>query len=252
MSVAPPVPAPAPAQPPSPAPVRPQRAINNVLFVEIPLGSFVSGSAPGEPGHEPQEQRRLVPMYARYWLSKTEITQEQFERVMGINPSTSRGPQLPVTCVTFDEAQAFCARLSNAEFRVRLPTEDEWEYACRAGSALPFSAPPGEQAQLERALEKYRQGDTDFLLRFVSRQAWVNQGQPRPVGTLRPNAWGLHDMQGNVWEWCAAEPRPGDLAPLRGGGWTSPHILGCRAAVRDLMPRATRRDSIGFRVVAEP
>ena len=145
----------------------------------------------------------------------------------------------------------FCDRLSTAEYLVRLPTEEEWEYACRAQSQLPFAAPPGESAELRRALEKYRQGDVDFLTRFLSREACFNDAQPRTVATLAPNAWGLHDMHGNIWEWCCADPPDAESCPLRGGAWSSPNVFCCRAAQRDWQTRNTRKDSIGFRVLLE-
>jgi formylglycine-generating enzyme required for sulfatase activity len=229
----------------------PDLTIDTIVFVAVPPGNFVMGSPEDEPGRDPEERQRLVPLPSRFWLSKTEITQEQFERVMGSNPSLTRGHDLPVTCVACGEAEDFCRRLSNQEYRVRLPTEEEWEYGCRAGSALPFGSSPGGVAQLRLALDKHRAGDTDYLVRFVSRQAWFNGPQPRAVGTLLPNAWGLHDMQGNVWEWCAADPSRDGLSPIRGGAWSSPDVWCCRAAQRGWEGRNVRKDSIGFRALAE-
>lgn len=249
----PPPATPSPILPPVPGRAQ-QTLTDGIAFREIPTGYFLMGSPPEELGREPQESQRLVPISFRYWMSATEITQEQFQRVTGRNPSRSVGANLPVTCVTYDDAVAFCQQLSDrpGQYRFRLPTEEEWEYACRAGSNLPFTVLNGEKQQAKLALDKYRAGDTDFLVRHVYRMAWFHQSQPRPVGTLSPNAWGLHDMHGNVWEWCNTDDTTNDLRPIRGGAWSSTHVLECRSALRAWQAMDSRKDSIGFRVLAQP
>lgn len=224
--------------------------VEDLVFAEIPAGSFLMGSPPDEPGREPHEQQRLIAVYS-FWLAKTEVNQEQFQRVMGFNPSLTRGPNLPVTCVSYTEAVTFCQRLHHDQYRFRLPTEEEWEYACRAGSRLPFGTPFGQPDQLQLAWDKYRAGDKDFLCRFLARHAWIHQDRIRGAGTLQPNAWGIHDMHGNVWEWCFQDGSGSNGCPLRGGAWSSTDIFGCRAAFRASEPPESRKDSLGFRVAAE-
>jgi formylglycine-generating enzyme required for sulfatase activity len=187
-------------------------------------------------------------------MGQTEVTQAQYQRLTGKNPSLTRGDNLPVTRVSWEDVQEFLKAVNHqsSEFHLRLPTEEEWEYACRAGSELPF-APPGRNAEdLQQALQKHQQGDPEFLVRFVARFAWFNQGHPQPVRSLLPNAWGLFDMHGNVWEWCADDAPDSDLRPLRGGCWATSEVFGCRAALRAWEPRDSCKDSIGFRLLAEP
>ncbi len=180
------------------------------------------------------------------------MTQEQYERVMGpgTNPSARKGePARPVENVTWQEARDFCTRLSErpeekaAGRRYRLPTEAEWEYACRAGTTTPFSC--GDQLTGERA---NCNGGED--------------GGPVPVGSYPPNAWGLYDMHGNVAEWCADGHGPYPEGPLRdptgpetglsrvvrGGSWADPPSE-CRSAARGLERPAARSGRVGFRVV---
>ena len=163
-----------------------------------------------------------------------EVTQSQYEAVMGINPSASKVPNEPVENVSWDDAVAFCAKLSAlpaelAAGRVyRLPTEAEWEYACRAGTTTEYSF--GDDA---KDLGKY---------------AWFddNSGQTtHAVGEKRPNAWGLYDMHGNVWEWCSDEE--GSRRVYRGGGWYRGAAL-CRTASRSRSGPSFRSNFIGFRL----
>jgi formylglycine-generating enzyme required for sulfatase activity len=165
----------------------------------------------------------------------------------------SRGAHLPVTCVTWEDVQEFL-RLANAQspdFLLRLPTEEEWEYACRSRSSLPFAPPEDKTTDLETALQKHDSGDPEFLFRFVGRFAWYRQNQPQPVAQLSPNAWGLYDMHGNVWEWCEGDDPDSEMRPIRGGAWSTSDVFGCRVALRTWEPKDTRKDSIGFRLLAE-
>ncbi len=186
-------------------------------------------------------------------MGKYEVTQAQWQVVMGSTPSHFKGDNLPVEQVSWDDCQAFCRKLNarlkrvGSRFRVRLPSEAEWEYACRAGSSTRFSF-----------------GDSDGAL---ANYAWYteNSSRTRSVGQKRANAWGLYDMHGNVWEWCedvyneSYGRAPGDgsasttygegLRMFRGGSWYSVANL-CRTAQRGWSAPGNRDSVIGFRVVA--
>jgi len=179
-----------------------RRVTNSVgmELVEIPAGQFTMGAPPEQTGADADETPREVTIGRPFYLGAHEVTQTQFERVMGHNPgyfreSVTKRPDTgrhPVENVTWEEAVEFCRRLSElpeekqAGRVYRLPTEAEWEYACRAGTTT-----------------AYVFGDTPERL---GDHAWFDtnaETQSQPVGTRQPNAWGLHDMHGNVWEWCA-------------------------------------------------
>jgi formylglycine-generating enzyme required for sulfatase activity len=168
-------------------------------FVQIPNGTFTMGSPPTELGRFPDETLHDVTITQDFYLGVFEVTVEQFSRVMGEDAESHyrikmRGdlPEQPVRYVSFELATEFCRRLSelpaekNAGRVYRLPTEAEWEYACRAGSTT-----------------AYVYGDSKSSL---GDYAWFNEnsvGVSHPVGQKRPNAWGLYDMHGNVWECCS-------------------------------------------------
>jgi formylglycine-generating enzyme required for sulfatase activity len=145
----------------------------------IPAGTFLMGSVREQPIHR-------VTLSRDFYMGRVPVTQAQWEAVMGSNPSQFRGPDRPVEQVTADDCEVFIKRLNAAgKGTFRLPTEAEWEYACRAGSAGRFCF-----------------GDEESLLGDYAWYGANSNGQTQPVGTKRPNAWGLHDMHGNVWEWC--------------------------------------------------
>ena len=191
-----------------------------------------------DPGHE-------VTLTNPYYMGRFEVTQEQYEQVIGANPSHFRGRDLPVQCVAWGEAQEFCKKASEKTgLTVRLPTEAEWEHACRAGTETAHYTGDSE-ADLDRA-------------------AWYggnSKDTTHPAGQKAPNAWGLCDMHGNVVEWCAdwygkykAEaaldpqgPAQGECRVLRGGDWGDKPWF-CRSAHRE----RTNPDIggvFGFRVV---
>jgi len=213
----------------------------------IPAGKFMMGSPDSEKGRRDTEgPQHEVTISKPFYMGVTEVTQVQYEAVMGTNPSGFKGATNPVDTVSWNEAAEFCKKLSEKTRQtVRLPTEAEWEYACRAGSKTTFCFGDAEE----------RLGD----------YAWysANSGNMmHPVGQKKPNAWGFFDMHGNVWEWCAdwygrypegavtdpQGPASGTSRVLRGGGWSNtPNI--CRAAGRDDGPPGTRGNDCGFRVV---
>jgi formylglycine-generating enzyme required for sulfatase activity len=207
------------------------------------------GSPEGEKGRYENERQHWVTLTKGFYLGVHEVTQAEWKAVMGgdNNPSHFKGDELPVDIVSWDNAVAFCRKLNAKEgwsedkgWRYQLPTEAEWEYACRAGTETPFHF-----------------GDT------LSTD-WANYDRQKttPVGSFnRPNAWGLHDMHGNVWEWCAdwyAEypekdltdpkgPKSGDDRVCRGGSWLNP-VVCCRAASRDRYKPGAGYTYLGFRV----
>jgi formylglycine-generating enzyme required for sulfatase activity len=167
----------------------------------IPAGKFLMGSEKGEEDEKPVHKVTITkPFYTGICL----VTQAEYERVMKANPSHFKGPNRPVETVSWNDAVEFCRRLSEMERRAyRLSTEAEWEYACRAGSTT-----------------EYCFGDDQAKL---SEYAWYlgNSGlETHDVGQRKPNAWGLHDMHGNVWEWCEDVWHPNyGSAPSDGSAW---------------------------------
>lgn len=219
-------------------------------------GRFQMGSVPDEKWRSPGENQHQVQLTHAFCLGQTEVTQHQFEQVMGLNPSHfgHRDEDLPVENVTWEEAVTFCQRLSEMtderqqNRRYRLPTEAEWEYACRAGSAA-----------------RYHYGDEDAWLRryawFVSSQSDI---RTLAVGQKAPNRWGFYDMLGNVAEWCSdwyadlrkeeqvdpTGPPTGNHHVIRGGSWSLANGPP-RSAARGELTFQQKSDTVGFRVVLE-
>jgi formylglycine-generating enzyme required for sulfatase activity len=239
-----------------------------MTLVRIEPGVFLMGAPATEAGRQNQETQHEVAITKPFYLGKFEVTQGEFERLMGINPSafSPTGQQrqrvagldtrrFPVEMLTWHEAKAFCKRLTDkerAEGRITLtmtyalPTEAEWEYCCRAGTQTPFCF--GQNIPLGKA---NCQGNGNDLNRTTT------------VGSYPPNAWGLCDMHGNAWEYCedsydvmyySKSPRldpfntNGANCILRGGGFGVNQTL-CRSALRGSNGRDTRFDYNGFRVV---
>jgi len=218
-------------------------------FKLIPAGSFLMGSPDSENDRQPYEgPQHKVTLTKPFYLGIYEVTQEQYEKVMGSNLSNFKGPKLPVENVSWNDAQDFCRKLSQLEKNMtyRLPTEVEWEYACRAGTKT-----------------AYYWGDS-----FDDRYVWTKENngfKTREVGTRQPNAWGLYDMSGNVWEWCEdwygdysageqVDPKgaaSGSGRVDRGGGWYL-DARGCRSAIRGSTEPDYHTNFLGFRVVAIP
>jgi formylglycine-generating enzyme required for sulfatase activity len=195
-----------------------------IEFVLIPAGSFMMGSTNGEANEKPVHQ---VTINYSFYMGKYEVTQAQWQSLMGNNLSNFRdcGGNCPIEHVSWEDAQNFINKLneSNDGFRYRLPTEAEWEYACRAGTTGDYAGNPSEMAWY-----------------------WENSGiKTHAVGGNQPNAWGLFDMHGNVWEWCQ-DWYHGTYygAPTDGSAWLSggEQSTGCCAAVRGtFMPRTCAR-----------
>jgi serine/threonine-protein kinase len=268
-----------PSKPPATEPV-PEKEITNSLgmkLVRIPEGEFVMGSPDKEEGRGANEgPQRNIHIPGKFYLGVHEVTQGQYQKVMGNNPShwqnpRGGGPDFPVDNVNWSQAMEFCYRLSElpaekeAGRQYRLPTAAEWEYACRAGKKTPFSFASASIPDISLASW---QANFDWLKPYGSKEVNKNAPkQPMKVGQFPANPWGLYDMHGNVWEWvadwydanyykddvkCPADNPQGPLfGPhryVRGGGYGS---LGseCRSAVR--FPVAGTRADVGFRVVCE-
>jgi len=246
----PPSPPPAPAavkKPVSPTPFT-EKLPNRVTLemVSLPAGQFLMGS-PDSDYEKPPHQVKVN----SFAIGKYPVTQAQYEAVMGTNPSHfQNNPQNPVEKVSWDDAQAFCQKLSQITGKTYgLPTEAEWEYACRAGTTT-----------------RYYFGDDASQLGDYAWYIANSQSKTHPVGQKKPNAWGLYDMSGNVWEWCEDDwhdnyigaPTDGsawinnndnDYRIRRGGSWYyDPN--NCRSAYRsNYNRRGLTDDDFGFRVV---
>jgi formylglycine-generating enzyme required for sulfatase activity len=236
-------------QPASPTPTQtprePKKPPIDVQLVFVPAGNFMMGSEDNDdelPVHE-------VTFKKGFYIGKYEITQAQWQAVMGDNPSTFKNcDNCPVENVSWLDVQSFLKKLneSNDSFKYRLPSEAEWEYACRAGTTGSYAGPVAELAWFDENSESKTQ----------------------PVGSKAPNAFGIYDMHGNVWEWCEDVRRQNyDGAPNDGSAWSSDSVTAQRIARggswQDPSTTLTstnrawdvpkqREFILGFRVVAVP
>jgi formylglycine-generating enzyme required for sulfatase activity len=241
-------------------------------------GSFEMGSPEEEERHQDNESLHTVKV-PTFFMSRTSVTQSQWRSIAKLpeiktqlksNPSNSKdSDDLPIVNISWDEAIEFCLRLSKKTGRTyRLPSEAEWEYACRAGTTTPFHF--GETIDAEIAnyqAEDEKIGDTVYPGKYGRGRFGKYQKKTTPVKTFPPNFWGLYDMHGNLWEWCQDDYEsdynlcPNDGKPhltelqkkqsskvLRGGSWI--YDPGdCRSAYRFIPTRAYHYHDIGFRVV---
>ena len=231
---------------------QPKEITNSIgmKLVLIPAGTFTMGSPVEEVGRIYDETQHEVTISMSYYFGAYEVTQDQYEKVMGDHQSKFKGAKNPVETVSWDDAVAFCKKLSElseekeAGREYRLPMEAEWEYACRAGSKT-----------------RYRFGDSPNLR---GEYAWFGENSERkthPVGEKKANRWGLYDMHGNVYEWCQdwVAPYPSGAAAdhqgpsgrsgrvIRGGCWYGGATF-CRAAIRAAIDPSRRTSGNGFRV----
>jgi formylglycine-generating enzyme required for sulfatase activity len=234
-------------------PVETTNSIGMKLLL-IPPGDFVMGSPSGEEGRRDEETLHLVTLTKAFYMAKTEVTQEQWTAVMGENPSFFEGDQLPVETVNWEEAVEFCRKLSEKEgTKYRLPTEAEWEYACRAGTTTPFHTGPTISTDQANYHGDYTYG---------AGQKGEYRDSTTDAGSFAPNAWGLCDMHGNVWEWCEdwygdyadgessdpTGPAEGELRVVRGGCWINFPAI-CRSANRGQTAPGSWNFNFGLRVV---
>ncbi len=271
-------------------------------LVVVQSGKFTMGSPRGERGRQAEEQQHQVTITKKFLLGEKEVTQEQYQKVMKANPSAfaptgeskQKVPQrntdtFPVENVTWYDALDFCNRLSQLDgfppyYKIenverkgnsitkakvtiaggngyRLPTEAEWEYACRAGTTTPYHY--GRQTKQSHANLKAVQRRGAYGIRT----GWKALGRTTVTGSYRPNAWKLHDMHGNVAEWCwdnydakyyAKSPAKDPQGPaesthrvVRGGSWLV-FEGSCRSASRFWMSPGQKKYSVGFRVARNP
>jgi len=238
-------------------PVAPPKQITNSIgmkFVWIPPGSFMMGSTNKEQGRGDDEIHHKVTLTRGFYMSIHAVTQEHWMAIMGNTPSEFKDAKyLPVENVSWDDARDFCATLKDKEKKpYRLPTEAEWEYACRAGTTTAFHF--GDTLATDQA--NY---NGNFIYGHGVKGAY--RGKTMPVGSFPANRWGLHDMHGNVWQWCQdwhgglpkndvtdpQGPKTGKSRVLRGGSWGS-HPIFCRSANRNFGDPANRNEYCGFRV----
>ena len=211
-------------------------------MVLIPAGTFLMGSPTTEVGRKNDETQHQVTLTKPFYMGKYEVTQEQYESVMGNNPSGTKGAKLPVASVSWNDCQEFIKKLnSKTNGGYRLPMEAEWEYACRAGTTTAYSFG-----------DKITPKDANYFDSMI--------GKPIPVGVYKPNAFGLYDMHGNVYEWCEdwkadypegaitnpKGPASGSTRVLRGGSFSSYESV-ARSSFRFTFAPSLR-DLVGFRL----
>ncbi|WP_254445343.1 formylglycine-generating enzyme family protein [Anabaena sp. UHCC 0204] len=238
---------------------------NNITLemVEIPGGSFIMGSPTSEKGRSDNESPQHEVNVPAFAMGRFAVTQEQYQQIMGKNPSkfkddgsTALTNQRPVESVSWDNAVDFCNKLSEKTgLKYRLPSEAEWEYACRGRTTTPFHF--GETITTNLA-------NYDGTVTYASEPKGKFRGETIEVGSFPPNSFGLYDMHGNVWEWCQADwhdnytnaPKDGSAwtslsdgtKVLRGGSWDF-NPGACRSALRLNVNRDFGYNVIGFRVV---
>ncbi len=224
------------------------------VFVHVAPGSFQMGSNDGDSDEKPVHALEIS---QGYWMCEHEVTQQQYQSIMGGDPSKFKGPRNPVEKVSWNDSVSFCQKLTNQERRAgrllegymyRLPTEAEWEYAARGGARGRSTAYAGSDC--------------------VDDVAWCGENSDKkthPVGQKQANELGLYDMTGNVWEWCqdwfknySSEPQIDPVGPgtglrrvIRGGSWDYDAAV-CRVANRHYYTPTSRFTIIGFRVVLGP
>ena len=249
--------------------------VTGATLVELPAGRFTMGSGSEEAGRNDDETIHDVELTKPFFLGRYEVTQQEWRSVMGTAPSqfTTCGPRCPVENVSFLEVQQFLTKLNErvvarktaganapkeSSLRFRLPTEAEWEYACRARTTGPFST--GENLTTAQA-------NYNGMSPYASFPAGEFRQRPTPVGTFPLNAWGLADMHGNVWEWTAdwygpnAEtvtanidphgPSSGEKRVIRGGAWNV-DANSARCGLRYTHAPPDRGFGLGFRLAADP
>jgi formylglycine-generating enzyme required for sulfatase activity len=241
---------------------QPVKSITNTIgmkFNKIPAGTFLMGSPETEEGRYGNQHQHEVTITKAFYMQTTEVTQGQWKALMGTEPWTGNstvkaGPNYAASYVNWNDAVAYCKKLSEKEGKTyRLPTEAEWEYACRAGTQTTWSFGNDENKLGDHAWYDKNAGD-------------IGERYAHQVGLKKPNAFGLYDMHGNVFEWChdyygedyyksspekdPTGPTSGSSRVLRGGSWNY-STRNTRSAYRVSNDADVRHDYNGFRVVRE-
>jgi formylglycine-generating enzyme required for sulfatase activity len=242
---------------------------NNVKMrlVLIPAGKFMMGSPATEAGRSSEEgPQHGVTISKPFYMGVFEVTQEQYEQVMGKNPSNVKGATNPVERVSWDEVVEFCRKLSaRTGKKVMLPTEAQWEYACRAGTTTAFHT--GDALKPGQANARIPSPSVwDRIMAWLGMSSGQQTTQTTAAGSFPPNGFGLYDMHGNVLEWCSdwygedyyanspktdpQGPDSGSYGVLRGGGLSS-YPQDCRSACRAMGVLDIRGINVGFRVAVD-
>lgn len=233
-------------------------------FVLLPAGSFLMGSPPDEPGRQGNEDQHRVTLSRPFYMQTTEVTCAQWWEVMGkrmLAPRQAK-PDQPITKISWFDAREFARKLSRrGEGTYRLPTEAQWEYACRAGTDTAYAFGPALSCAQAMYANNTGTFEEDACVDYYRRQG-LPVDQPAPVRSFAPNPWGLYDLHGNVWEWCRDwfayypegpvtdpdGPDKGRYKARRGGSfWGGVHLL--RSANRNYANPRFRERSLGFRVI---
>lgn len=253
-----------------------EREMTGIKFCWCPPGRFIMGSPSSEPERRPGEDQVEVSLTKGFWMAKYEATQGQWKRVMGKLPGEltaelPEGDDYPVGNVNFAETEAYCSKLTEMlqsmgtlpkEWEFRLPTEAQWEYACRAGTTTATSF--GHSLSSKQANFKGKP--------YNGAEPGPSLSKAAKAGSYPANAWGLHDMHGNIYEWCrdwyhgklpggtdpdlyeakssATKSENGDISRSRRGGCWADEGWPCRTAFRLRFEPERRYDHIGFRIVA--
>jgi formylglycine-generating enzyme required for sulfatase activity len=234
-----------------------------MTFVLVPAGTFLMGSPEDEPFRNKDEVLHKVTLTKPFYIQTTEVTEAQWNALMGRKWfSRRRGGNLPVVKISWYDCMEFLEKLNRlGEGRYRLPTEAEWEYACRAGSQAAYTW--GKTIDCTQAMFANNSSDSRDCLDYATKRDLPMDG-PAPVKSYPPNDWGIFDMHGNVWEWCldwygaypsdsVTDPKgtpSGSQKVRRGGSWFKGASL-CRSANRNFGHPASRYATLGFRVVRE-
>jgi len=224
--------------------------LSEMEFIYLPPCEFDMGSNETEPGRYDNEELHRQKISNGFYIQTTEVTQKQWIEVMRYNPSyfKNHGDHYPVEGVSWDDVQQFIAEINfiDPARKYRLPTESEWEYACRSGLDTAYSW--GDKVSCQNMMYDNRPYNNNCIDYILNNKA-LFQESTAPVKSYFPNSWGIYDMHGNVWEWCSdAYETNMDLRVVRGGSW-SDKARDCRSATRKYLAPSKKQSNVGFRLL---